>query len=311
MLIVFGPITMELHITTNQPPAPGESITAGHYTLNAGGRGANQALAAARSNAKVALVGRTGDDDYAKRILDKIKKDGVITSGVGKIEGTHTGLDIICTTTNSAKTKIKTAGANAQAISEQVPDEILKPDGFVLVQTNLQMDESFAVLERAKARGTKTILNLAPSVELSKTMMDQLDYLIVNHGEIKELVKTLGLPEMKSHANIAHALAKMGNLTCIVTESEKGCTVFTPDDEGWHIPTFKIDKVVDHSGAEDVFCGTFAACLQAQKPLIEALKHANAAATLACTKQGGQDSFPYSSEIEEKVNELPDIEKLN
>ena len=311
MLIVFGPVTMELHVKTDHPPTVNKAVVAGDYTLNAGGRGANQALASARSGAKVALVGRAGEDDYAHRILDKIRRDGVTTSGVGRLEENHTGLDIICESPNDAVSVIKSPGANAQAIAEQIPDEILGPKAFVLIQTELAMKENIALLERAKATGATTILNLAPSIDLSKALLDKLDYLIVNHREAQKFIEKLGLPAQDNSEKIAHALAKLGNLTCIITMGENGSIAYTPDDKGWRVPTFAIETLVDRNGIEDAYCGTFAACLQSHMPLHIAMMRANAAATLACTKPGGQEAFPYLAEIDEKVKELPEPQALN
>ncbi len=310
MLVVFGPISMELHIPSNAAPVADTTTKAGDYTLNAGGRGANQAFAAARSGAKVALIGKTGDDDYAKRILDKVRGEGVITSGVGRSETNHTGLDIICTAKDGSITTIVSPGANQESSAEQVPENILADNAYLLIQTQLPMQENISLLEKAKAQGATTILNLAPSIELSMPMLDKLDYLIVNQTEATKFAEKLGLPQAEQVEKIAKALAALGGLTCIITMGENGAISYDNTGKGWRVPTIKIDKLVDRNGIEDVYCGTLAACLQADMPLNQAMKRAGLAASLSYTKEGGQSSFPYLSDIEAQLDELPETQSL-
>lgn len=310
MLIVFGPISMELHVPTKISPAENKVVTAGDYTLNAAGRGANQALAAARSGAKVALIGKTGDDDYAKRILDKVRGDGVVTSGVARSDSNHTGLDIICKTPENKLTIIKSPGANLEASADQIPEEIIKQDTFILLQTELPIAENIAVLEKAKARGATTMMNLAPSLELSNAILDKLDYMVVNQIEAQKFAEKLGLPKLGNVEKVAQALAALGKLTCIVTTGEKGAISYNQHGKGWRVPAMKIEALTDRNGIEDVYCGTLAACLYASMPLEQAMRRAGVAASLTYTKPGGQSSFPYLADINEQIDTLPEAESI-
>lgn len=310
MLIVFGPISMELHLPVKAFPAVGGEGEAGDYTLNAGGRGANQALAAARSGAKVALIGKTGDDDYSKRILEKIRRDGVVTSGVGRSEKNHTGTDVICKDKKGETLKIKSLAANNEAAAEQVPDEILDENTLILVQTDLPLRETTELLQKAKAQGARTIMNLAPAIQLSKPLLDTLDYMIVNQAQANELSEKLGMPKESGVDKIAIALAQLGDLTCIITTGANGSICYDSKGKGWRVKTLKIDGTIDNNGIEDVYCGTFAACLQASMPIHKAMKRAGLAASLACTREGTQNSFPYLAEIDERIDELPEPEGI-
>ncbi|MGB0718883.1 MAG: PfkB family carbohydrate kinase, partial [Bdellovibrionales bacterium] len=276
----------------------------------AGGRGANQALAAARSGAKVAIIGKTGDDDYAKRILDKIRREGVITTGVGKSEDNHTGLDIICNGPNGDKQIMKIPGANNEATADQIPEEILDDKGFLIIQTELPMAENLALLKKAKDTGATTMMNLAPSLEIKQSVLNHLDYLVLNSNEAKKFADKLGLPAQGNIEKIAQALAQIGELNCIITTGPEGAIAYTTDGTGWRIKAFEVDEIVDKSGAEDAYCGTLAACLHAGMPLPRALKRASIAGSLTCTAHGTQNAFPYLADIDERINDLDDPEKV-
>ena len=223
MLIVFGAIAMELHLPVNKFPSKGITATASDYTLNAGGKAANQAYAATRSGARVALIGKTGGDDYSRRILTKVRREGVITSGVGKSDALHTGLDIISKheVTGDVQT-IKSPGANIEASAEQIPDEILNEETVVLLQTDFETKENLELLKRAKEHGATTIMNLSPSLNIKRNILDHLDYLILNSAEAAKFAEKLKLPIEGNSKKIAQALAQFGKLTCIVTRGEEG-----------------------------------------------------------------------------------------
>lgn len=307
MLLIFGAIAMELHVPLDAFPTMGTQATASDYTLNAGGKAANQAYAATRSGAKVALIGKTGVDDYAKRILNKVRREGVITSGVGKSDDTHTGLEIICQNQEHEMQIISSPGANSEATADQVPDEILKEGTIVLTQSDLDMVQNLELLKRAKELGATTMMNLSPSINIKQDILDNLDYLILNSREASKFAKKLGLPLEGNSKKFAQALAQLGKLTCIVTMGEKGSIAYTADNKAFTTPALKLENFVDHHGAEDAFCGTFAACLQASMSLSGALKRAGIAASLACESTGGQESFPYLADINEKLKEMGDI----
>ncbi|MFK7838790.1 MAG: PfkB family carbohydrate kinase [Bdellovibrionales bacterium] len=306
MLIVFGSISMELHIPVDQFSTTTTHALAHDYTLNAGGKAANQAYAATRSGAKVALIGKTGDDDYAKRILDKVRREGVITSGVGKSDNVHTGLDIICTNKENEIQITKSPGANAYTSAEQIPEEILKTESIVLIQSDIDMNENAALLKKAKEQGAQTIMNLSPSINISHDILQSLDYLILNSKSASKFAQKLGIPADSSTDKIALALSKLGELTCIITKSEQGSITYTSDGKGYKTPALKLESFIDHHGAEDAYCGTFAACLYARKSITECLKRASIAASLSCEQKGGLHAFPYLADIEERLDNLDD-----
>lgn len=310
MLITFGSIAMTLTMGVNRLPDINEIQHAGDYRMAAGGKGANQALAAVRAGAdKVALVGKISDDEMSSQILTKIRREGVMTSGVGQ-SALPTSAHVIIRDPSGRTLKIVTQGSNSEVTHEQIPDEILGPKALLLLQTDLPAAENTKLLERAKALGTRTVMNLGPSIEMTKKTLKNIDYLIVNHEEAKKLAAQLDLKVESNALRMAEGLAKLGELHCIVTLGERGSIAVTPDLTMWEIPALPIEDVIDHDGAEDAYCGTFAACIYNSLPFARALKRASVAGSLACTKPGVQESFPYLDDIEKHLGGLEDPKQV-
>lgn len=310
MIIVFGSIAMDLIMRTNEfPPGNGVSDASG-YEISPGGRGANQALSAARSGAKVSLIGKSGDDNFAAHILAKLKKEGISTSGVAKSK-TPTGTNVHIIDKGGERRIIASASANAEASADQVPEEILNERTTLLLQTDMPADENIALLEKAKTAGATTVMNLSPSIELSKKALEHLDYLIVNHREAELLAEKMGLDTDQNAHKIAQGLSKLGNLNSIITVGSRGSVAVTKEGAGYTIGAMQLEELVDHSGAEDSYCGTLAACVQAGMPLPRAMKRASIAASLVCAKKGIQSAFPYLADIEEKLGDIDDPQKID
>ena len=164
MIIVFGSINMDMVFPADKLPQPGETILCDKYEITSGGKGANQALAAARMGEKVALVGCVGDDGPALRMLRHLRRDGVMTTGVAEDPELKTGCATIITDKHGNNQIVVAAGANGKAKADQIPDEILLPNNLILMQMELPVAETITLIERAHAHGVTTILNLAPAV---------------------------------------------------------------------------------------------------------------------------------------------------
>lgn len=305
MLIVFGSIAMNLSIGVDTLPDLNEEIFARDYAIESGGKGANQAMAAARSGAKVALVGKISDDEMSNTILAKLRREGVMTSGVAQSD-LPTSTEITIRDPSGRMLQITAKGANEEISHQQVPDDILNDKALVLLQTDIPDEENNQLLQRAKAGGAKTVMNLGPSIKMSKKTLKNIDYMIVNHEEAKKLALQLGLKVENDAIKMAEGLAKLGELHCIITLGAKGAVAVTPDLVGWEVGALEIEEIVDHSGAEDAYCGTFAACIYAGLPFARALKRASIAGSLACTKKGLQSSLPFLDDIEQQMEKMDD-----
>ncbi|HEY8191427.1 MAG TPA: ribokinase [Alphaproteobacteria bacterium] len=299
MIIVFGSINMDMMLPVGQFPQPGETVLSPGSETYAGGKGANQALAAARAGAKTALVGKVGDDGMGLRILNGLRRDGVMTSGVAVSEEKATGLAVVITNQEGENEIIVATGANGEVSHEQVPDEILTPKNFLLLQMETSPQENWAILERAEKGGTTTMLNLAPAITIPQAALEKLDYLVVNQIEARQIAAKLGIDAEKNMELIAHALARQGNLTCIVTLGGQGSVAVMPDGNFIRVPALIIEEMIDRTGAGDAYCGTLAGWLHEGKTLGNAMRYASVAGSLACKARGAQPSYAYTGDIEE------------
>ncbi len=299
MLIVFGSINMDMVVEPEHLPQAGETVLCDDYDLFPGGKGANQALAAARMGARVALVGCAGGDHYSQQILATIRRQGVMTSGVAESER-PTGCAMIMREKGGRNRIIVAGGANNEARADQVPDEILREDTMVLTQGEVPAAEICTLIRRAHARGVRVILNLAPAFPLPEDVLGMVWILVVNEIEIGQVTASLGLPAA-SPAEMAKALAAKGKTTCIVTLAEKGSVVAQLDGKTFTVSALPIDAVVDTTGAGDAYCGTLAACLYSGMNLEESARWAAVAGSLACTKEGTINAFAYQDDIRENL----------
>lgn len=306
MIIVFGSLNMDMNIRVNRLPVPGETVLSPEYQMSPGGKGGNQALAAGRVGSKVALVGRVGNDDMGQTLTDFLKKNGVMVSGVARSE-LPTGCAVVVRDGEGENQIIATSGANAEVVADQVPDEILTAQNYLLAQMELPVDETVKLLERAHRRGTKTVLNLAPAIMIPKSALGHLDYLIVNSIEGRQMAEKMGLNVEDNAVKLAYALAKAGNLTCILTIGKLGSIAVSPDGRGYEVPALPVpeNEIIDNTGAGDCYTGTLVACLHDGKTLIEAMKFASTAGSLACKKVGAQMSYPFWGDVEEHVDQIP------
>ena len=304
---------MDFSIALERLPVAGETVLSSDYILTPGGKGANQALAAGRYGAKVAMIGRVGTDNYGKTLRESLKGNGVMVSGVAYSDNHPTGCAMVAKDKTGENQIIVMSGANLEAIHDQVPDEILIKQNVLLMQMELPVDQTMTLLERADEHGLTTILNLAPAIMIPKRALGHLDYLIVNSIEAKQIADKLQLRVDDNALKIAHGLAVEGNMTCIVTLGSKGSVAVTAQGEAWAVPIMPLDQseVVDISGAGDAYCGTFAAAIHDGQSLPEAMRLASVAGSLTCLKAGTQAAMPFLDDIKERMDEMPQAEKLS
>lgn len=312
MIIVFGSLNMDIAIQVEKFPEPGETVLSNTYVHSPGGKGGNQALAAARSGIKTCLVGRVGNDDYGKILREELKSHGVMVSGVAYTDTAPTGCAVVTRDKSGENHIIVMSGANKEAIHDQVPDEILLKGNVLLMQMELPVEETITLLERAHARGVTTILNLAPAISLPKRALGLLDYLIVNSIEARQITEKLHLKTENNAVKLAQALAIEGQLTCIVTIGKGGSVAVTKDSKAWGVPIMQLDQslVVDITGAGDAYCGTFAACIHKGMELTEAMRRASVAGSLTCLKTGTQTAMPFSDDVEQALANMPPAEPI-
>jgi ribokinase len=300
MIVVFGSINIDLVVPVERLPRPGETVLGPHYTLVPGGKGANQALAAARAGAQVRMIGRVGRDGFADLALAKLKAAGVDLSAVER-DALPTGCALIPVDREGGNLIIVASGANRAAVERQVADALLGPDTLVILQMEVPLAENWRLVERAKRRGGRVILNCAPAAAVPGATLAALDWLVVNESEAELLAHGLSLTAPDARSAGAAIAAAVGT-TVIVTLGGEGAAAFSGPDV-WTVGPLPI-KPVDTTAAGDAFVGAFAAASDGGADLPTALHRASTAGGLACTVAGAQPSLPSKAAIESRLRDL-------
>jgi ribokinase len=301
MIVVFGSINIDLVVPVERLPRPGETVLGPHYTLVPGGKGANQALAAARAGADVHLIGQVGRDGFADLALAQLKAGGVDLSAVER-DTLPTGCALIPVDQQGGNLIIVAAGANSAAAERQVVDALLRPDTLVMLQMEVPYAENWRLVERAKARGARLLLNCAPAAEVPHAILSALDWLIVNESEAGLLARSLSLPASDPRS-AARAISGITGTTVIVTLGGEGAVAFS-GTEAWSVSALPIEPV-DTTAAGDAFVGAFAAAIDGGADLPAALHRAGIAGGLACTVAGAQPSLPAKAAIDRRLRDHP------
>jgi len=240
MIVVFGSINTDIMMQLDRLPKPGETLLASHAMYSPGGKGANQALAARLAGSEVKLFGQVGNDHFGPASLEILKAGGVDLSGVGASDA-NTGCASIWVDSGGENSIALDAGANTSTRASQVPDADLGPETVVLMQMEVTPGESWALVKRAKQRGAKVILNVAPAAMVPHDILGMLDYLIVNELEAVAVAHEVGLTT-ETPTQIPRALARQYGNTCIMTLGGAGLLCFGPEG-GWQVPALPIAPV--------------------------------------------------------------------
>jgi ribokinase len=296
MLLVFGSLNADLVFQVEALPRPGETVLCPGYQLAAGGKGANQAAAAAKAGAVVHLVGHVGGDSFGQFLREVLAAAGVDGAKLAT-SAKSTGIAAIAVDRLAENQIVVASGANLDSHAGQVDDRELAPGVTVLCQNEIRPEATFTLLERAKVLGARTILNLAPAGEVPGRVLDVLDLLVVNEIEAARAAAARGDP-----AVLARDLALRHGLTCVVTLGSRGALAIGPNG-GYRVEALAIEAV-DTTGAGDAFTGVLAAALDQGQSLPDALRRASVAAGLACTRIGAQTSQPPVAAIEAGLAQL-------
>ena len=299
MLLVFGSLNVDMLFKVDALPRPGETVLCPSYELAPGGKGANQAAAAAKAGAEVRMVGHLGADSFGGFARGEMAKAGVDCANIAT-SNQATATAVIGVDAAGENQIIVASGANLDTRADQVGDDDLSAEVTLLCQNEIDPEATFAVLERGKQRGARTILNLAPAGAVPTHVLDALDFLVVN--EI-EAAMAAGTGESADATELARALATRHDLTAVVTLGGRGAIALSPTD-AFEIGALPVTPR-DTTGAGDAFTGVLAAALDEQRTLPEALQRASVAAGLACTQIGAQTSQPQAAEIEANLSKLP------
>lgn len=279
-VVVVGSINLDLVATTDRLPRPGETVIGTDYHEYPGGKGLNQAVAAARSGASVAMIGRVGGDDAGRHLLSLLDDEHIDRAGVRTVSA-PTGRALIGVDATAENAIIVVPGANDAVGVDDVA--ALPPAAALLAQLEVPVETVAAALAAARGQGAVTILNPAPGRHLPAALLALVDVLVPNEHE----VELIGGVAVARDAGVG---------TVIVTLGARGVMVHT-DDGARHVPAMTVTPV-DTTAAGDAFCGSLAARLGTGATLDEAVDYARAAAALSTTVAGAVPSLPRRADVD-------------
>lgn len=301
-LAVVGSLNMDFVVTVDALPAPGQTVLGRNFQMIPGGKGANQACAAARLGANsvtVRMVGRVGYDVFADHLKASLSAAGVDVSAVHSTRAQATGVALISVDTAGQNSIVVASGANHALLASET--EAMRPvfrgARFALFQLESPLDTVAAALKLARAEGARTILDPAPAVPLAPELLASVDILTPNETEASIL---LGLPpgrvSMSDAAALARSLRELGPKAVLLKLGDQGCFYYDGETE-LSSPAFPV-IAKDATAAGDTFNAALAVALAEDRGVEEALRFANAAAAISVTRLGAQASVPARAEVD-------------
>ena len=295
-IIVVGSSNTDMVIKAAKFPLPGETILGGEFFLFPGGKGANQAVAAARLGGNVIFIAKVGNDVFGEQALQQFKREGIITDYVARDPDRPSGVALITVDSKGENTIAVAQGSNGALSSDDVQKAEIEFEKSDIVLTQLETPLQ-TILHVAKLVGKfqkRLILNPAPGMKLPDDLFPSL-YLITPNESETEVLTGISVRDNSSIKRAAEKLKEMGVANVIITLGSEGAYLYN-DAGGKHIPTRKV-KAIDTTAAGDVFNGALAVALSEMKSLEEAVDFANHAAAISVTKMGAQASAPYRKEL--------------
>ena len=296
-IVVVGSANMDLVVRVARLPAPGETLMGEHFEAIPGGKGANQAIAAARLGARVAMVACVGDDGFGGTLRSGLQSDGIATDHVHQISDRASGIAVITVAADGANSIVVTAGANADLQPKHIDaaSDLIANAAMLICQFETPLTSVSRAIDIAVKHNTPVLLNPAPAQPLPVGMHTGVAYLIVNETEA-ELLTEIPVADVDGARRAAASLRKMGSRTVLVTLGSKGVYWSGPEGEG-ELAAPKV-KAVDSTAAGDTFAGGFAAALVRGASIKDAIAFGQSAAAISVTRHGAQSSIPTRAEVD-------------
>jgi ribokinase len=296
-IIIVGSLNMDLNTEVCCLPVKGESVIANKFYTSPGGKGANQAIAAARLGAGVSMIGCVGRDNNGQALLKNLADNNIDTTSIHSVSEVATGFAIITINNFAENTIVIFPGANDICSLKDIEqaEELFLKAKVMVTQLEIPLETVNSALQFAKKHNVTTILNPAPFRRLSSAILANVDLLIPNAVEAANLCG-LSITDIDSAMQAADAIQKMGVIRTAITLGKEGA-IFAGPEGKFHMPAFKVEAV-DTTGAGDAFIGAFASSWAKRLSIERCLSYGCAAGALASLKVGAQSALPNVAEIE-------------
>jgi ribokinase len=295
-IIVIGSSNTDMVIKADRLPVPGETVIGGTFFMNPGGKGANQAVAAARLGGNVTFISKTGNDVFGKQSIELFNSENINTNYIFSDPKNPSGVALITVDSNGENSIVVASGANASlcpADIEKAKNEIEQAE-LILMQLEIPMETVEYATEMAFKNGIKVILNPAPAQSLSDKLLKSLHMIIPNKSEA-EILSGIKVHDWESAQKAADVIRAKGANIVVITLGSQGVLIF---DGGNY---YKIEAVkvtaIDTTAAGDTFSGALCVGLSEGKSIVDAVKMAAKAAAISVTRMGAQASIPFRSEL--------------
>ena len=286
MILVAGSANLDFVVRANHIPAPGETVLGHTFKTFAGGKGANQAVACARAGGvPTAMLLALGSDEFAAPLEASLKGAGVQLH-IKRVTDLPTGSAFICVSDDAENAITVAPGANNALTADDWPD--LRGVSHLVMQLETPLSTVTAYAQQARAQGVKVVLNAAPAQVLPASLLQNLDILIVNEGELAVVAQ---------HGGSIEACLERLHVPCVVVTLGRAGSWARINGQLTRQAAFAIQPV-DTTGAGDTFVGSLVAALSQNRSITQALRQANAAAALACLKPGAQTSIPTATDVQ-------------
>jgi ribokinase len=300
-IVVVGSLNMDLVVQVPTIPNPGETVLGNNFAMIPGGKGANQAVAAARLGAEVIMIGQVGGDAFGQELIENLKREGIKTEFVSISKNSATGVAMIAVDAQGQNSIAVASGANFTFSSKQLVKawESIGEIDALIMPLETKEDTIYTAAELAKESKGQVILNPAPARPIDAATMALVDVLIPNEFEAAALAQV----EVNSQGDIekaSEALLYLGVDTVITTLGEKGVLLSETNKKATYLQPYEVE-VVDTTAAGDGFVAGFAVSITEGNSVYDSVIFANAVGALTVTKAGAQPSLPYRSEVEDFI----------
>ena len=295
-ICVIGSLNMDLVVNVDTMPKPGQTIIGSNFKEVPGGKGANQAVAMARLNGNVTMIGKVGEDGFGQTLINSLKNDKVDTTYIQTAKGA-TGVALITVDKNAQNSIVVSPGANFEVKEDDIDNNIeaIKNSDIVVLQLETPLDTIKYALNKAKELNKYTILNPAPAVKLDDEIIKNIDLLTPNETEL-EIISGVSIESEEDIQKAAQIMIEKGVKELIVTLGSKG-SLYINKEKSMFKKAYKVEAV-DTTAAGDSYTGALAVALSQDKGMEEAMDFASKVGALSVLKEGAQSSLPTLEDVE-------------